>query len=881
MPDFGDKFHVLRRLGQGGMGVIYAVRHRGLGIDCAMKLMSSLAPEAFERFEQEAQSVARLNDNPHVVRVYDFDKLRSGEPYLLMELLRGEDLDHILRREHAIAPSTAIRYLVQACRALAEAHRLNIIHRDIKPGNLFLHEPPGGPPVVKVLDFGIAKLRIEDETNASGLTHGALLGTPLYMAPEQWRGERVDERTDIWSLGVVLYQMIEGRVPFDGKTRWDLQLNIVQAAPSPIRATSDEGIQRAISRCLEKDPANRFPDVVALAEALVHTDLSARPMVQAIRNVRYLGQGGAAFADTEVGEPAGDDAMPFAKVEQVVESARRRADWVPARPVLSIGEDEPLSHRDRPSPEIEIHTLPLEQLPAPSSDPDPEDGENVRFTLYRPATAASERWHAIVVTAALAERRRRSTGDATRGANEPGGSGAMARASDYATTVQDAECAIRIGSKIRFVIRIDPSFRADEVTFDSVSRTFEWLGPEQREEFRFRVSRNCEGRTISGRLLVFLESILISEVDFAIKIDSAHVSSETAAMRARSPYRKIFASYSHKDAEIVMQFERFAGALGDTYLRDVMTLRSGEKWNERLKELIAEADVFQLFWSWNAIKSKFVRQEWEHALSLGRPNFVRPVYWEEPLPAAKGLPSDDLSELHFEIIPWVKPSSDGWMKRVRQLAWGTTRSRVVTVAFGGSASVFALGFAQKPPDLAPRPLEPAVVVEVQDPTGGCLQHGTVELLVSQNQVVDTQPIRDCRVTFPVRDRASMPDAKVRIAVQGLKGEIRVPSELRRGQVISLHTELVHPEKAEPAPTTNPLPVPTTKPKPKPEKRCSRVEPEGPCACGEPNCEPKVCTRPNSTALCRPCGTPDCVPLTCHRPQRKVPCTCGTADCNPK
>ncbi len=154
---------------------------------------------------------------------------------------------------------------------------------------------------------------------------------------------------------------------------------------------------------------------------------------------------------------------------------------------------------------------------------------------------------------------------------------------------------------------------------------------------------------------MFLGVILLADVPLAIRVDRAHqpaaAEKELEINHAR-PYRRIFASYSHKDLTVVEQFERFARSLGDEYLRDWKHLRAGEVWDERLLRLIEEADVFQLFWSRNAMESAYVRKEWEHALSLGRPNFVRPTYWEEPLTVApeRGLPPDELRRLHFQRI---------------------------------------------------------------------------------------------------------------------------------------------------------------------------------------------------------------------------------------
>src|SRR5262249_15323823 len=161
-------------------------------------------------------------------------------------------------------------------------------------------------------------------------------------------------------------------------------------------------------------------------------------------------------------------------------------------------------------------------------------------------------------------------------------------------------------------------------------RSFQWTEPVHREEFRIRAPRALEGRTVRGRLTVFLGSIILAEVALTVRVGElrAAAADRTSAVDFARPYRKIFASYSHTDRAIVDELTRYATALGDEYLRDWVHLRTGEVWTERLEAMIREADVFQLFWSASAMRSRFVRQEWEYALSLGRANFVRPTYWE-------------------------------------------------------------------------------------------------------------------------------------------------------------------------------------------------------------------------------------------------------------
>jgi hypothetical protein len=194
------------------------------------------------------------------------------------------------------------------------------------------------------------------------------------------------------------------------------------------------------------------------------------------------------------------------------------------------------------------------------------------------------------------------------------------------------------------------------VEFNPPRETFRWLEDVHLARFRLRASRELDGSTAHGRLSVFRGVILLAAIEFGIKVDCASAAApeeSSTQSTSASPYRRIFASYSHADLPIVEQFERYVETLGDRYVRDWKELRAGEVWNDRLMALIAEADVFQLFWSRRSMHSPFVQQEWQYALSLNRgPGFIRPTYWETPLPEApeKDLPPEDLRRFHFTLL---------------------------------------------------------------------------------------------------------------------------------------------------------------------------------------------------------------------------------------
>jgi hypothetical protein len=263
----GGRFRVDELLGAGGMGIVVAATHLELGHRVAIKLLrDEMAASAtvVERFLREARSVVHLRTE-HVCRVTDVGRLDTGAPYIVMELLEGSDLGRVVAKQ-ALPTPVAVAYILQACIGLAEAHAAGIVHRDLKPANLFLTRRTDGSPLIKVLDFGIAKAL--SETGAQ-LTHShSVLGSPGYISPEQLQSARdVDVRTDIWALGVTLYQLLSARLPFYRANATDMAVRIVTEPPDPLDV--DPALRAAVFRCLEKSPAERYDSVVALAADLV------------------------------------------------------------------------------------------------------------------------------------------------------------------------------------------------------------------------------------------------------------------------------------------------------------------------------------------------------------------------------------------------------------------------------------------------------------------------------------------------------------------------------------------------------------------------------------------------------------------------------------
>lgn len=289
------------------------------------------------------------------------------------------------------------------------------------------------------------------------------------------------------------------------------------------------------------------------------------------------------------------------------------------------------------------------------NDPRDSPAPNVQFTIYRPKAVEPDRWYVMLAFAHAADKpvgAPPNVPDPVEEVREQAHRvlGVMSR--EYAPVAPDDAYSVPSGSELAFVPTVSG------VEFNPPRRVFSLHETVHREEFRLRADPALDGQTARGRLSVYRGAVLIAEVGLAIKVDSRHAAATTyKSMESESarPYRRVFASYSHKDSWIVGQFEQLARATGDEFLRDCNQLRAGEVWNDRLLRLIESADVFQLFWSRNSMQSEFVRREWEHALSLQRPNFIRPTYWEQPFPEDQrtGLPPESLRQLHFQPLTFA------------------------------------------------------------------------------------------------------------------------------------------------------------------------------------------------------------------------------------
>jgi serine/threonine protein kinase len=301
----GGKYRIERPLGAGAWAQVFLAEHVDLHSKVAIKILTnweSCSDKQLGRFLREARSAARLK-TIHVCRVLDVGRTEEGAPFTVLEHLDGTDFQHVVEERGRLDPATAVEYVLQACEGLAEAHASGIVHRDLKPANMFLTAAPDGSPLVKILDFGISKEMTGQKIDIHLTRSTDLLGTPFYMSPEQLRdAAEVDARTDIWSMGVILWRMLSGVMPFEGGSFAELCVSIM-TGPPPSRGLEHipSGLVDTLYRCLEKDPARRFENVRQLAGALSHW-LSGEESSRVSRISRVLARYGSA-ADATAGGP--------------------------------------------------------------------------------------------------------------------------------------------------------------------------------------------------------------------------------------------------------------------------------------------------------------------------------------------------------------------------------------------------------------------------------------------------------------------------------------------------------------------------------------------------------------------------------------------------
>ncbi len=435
------KYRLEGILGVGGMGVVVAARHLQLDTRVALKFLLPTMlgnRDAVDRFAREARAAVRITSE-HVARVTDVGALDSGAPFMVMELLEGSDLAHWLRQNGPLPIEQAIDFVLQACIAIADAHGLGIVHRDLKPANLFCVRRSDGQFVIKVLDFGISKVMSAGISSAEGAVTqtSAIMGSPFYMSPEQMQAPRsVDGRTDIWAVGVILYELLTGRVPFDGETVAEVAVKVATQAPPPMRTSRPDlppDLEAAIFRCLEQKRERRYPNVAQLAVALLpFASRRSRTSVDRIAGIiesAGVAAGGSSLRPRVQGAgtlAAGESIPPVGRSAAVgaMKPSRKTLPAVAGAFVLfavaGVVGLRTLHKRDLPSAPASVPSLAVD-VSAPSSSPRPTtDDESPRAPPgAAPAVAAPtlDRRAATPITATAVTRATKTPPGATASAS--------------------------------------------------------------------------------------------------------------------------------------------------------------------------------------------------------------------------------------------------------------------------------------------------------------------------------------------------------------------------------------------------------------------------------------------------------------------------------
>lgn len=718
-PILDGRYQLERRLGHGGMGVVFQARHIFLKTAHAIKvILPDLVgndPMLVTRFRQEALAAAAIR-HQNIIAVTDFGVARGTMPFLVMEYVSGKSLHELLAKEGALPPARAVELMSAIGAGVGAAHRQGIVHRDLKPLNIMMQE---GQPIaegLKVLDFGLAKIKSGELLGSfvQAKTSG-LMGSPFYMAPEQWGDEEPDARADIYSLGVILFQMLTGDVPFRGTGIPSIMKKHLTAEPpsfASLNVSVPPEIERVVRHALEKEAEDRPASVEefvrelrtaveTLTAALKSTSLGSAALPPS--NSGALSTGGLSShsmgqmtmlrvqtnppqsrvfinnvsvgASDASGELVVPDMMPgihsirilregYADWEQQVEcrggecrveaqlhSQMSSPNLPPLEDPLAGTISSGTLNQVVLSPADGIKSASGEKLASADETSKPlYADENVQFTVYRPEKIKPQRTYKLLAFAHLSERRAGAPPDEL----DP-----LAQVKKDAAEVLGAQHSeyIDVQAKSAQPVPYDGELTftpyAPGLDFNPPSFSFKWREAVHQQVFEMSARPETDGHVVQGGLRVYLGGVIIGEVKFDIIVDSAATEAETiveAHPPTASRFTQIFASYSHRDAAVVQELALIAPLFGHKYLMDRTDLVPGEDWRHGLRRLIAQADVFQLFWSQNSMYSEEVRNEVLTALELNKR--ILPTYWEDPLPrnAEQHLPPAEIERLHFQRI---------------------------------------------------------------------------------------------------------------------------------------------------------------------------------------------------------------------------------------
>jgi serine/threonine protein kinase len=396
MPRIGDviadKYRLDGTVGSGGMGVVYAATFLPAGQPVALKFVrhdpeksDEAGKQATSRLAKEARALAQLRSD-HVARVHDAGVTEDGSSYLVMELLEGSTLDAVVQKEGPLSAARASECIIQACHGLGEAHARGIIHRDVKPSNLFSARIAGGQSQLKVIDFGIARatFNVEEATRSNETRTGAFLGSPPFMSPEQIHAAKhVDARTDVWSLGVVLYYLVSGKMPFEARSLLELMTLIAYEEPPSLRSLNPEipeGFEAIVHRCMQKQPDDRYPSVVELAADLLAFAPDAKHTAERLARADFEADSSAAILPSVASVVEEASERPAKRVVGAIAIGIAAA----AAIVFGVHGIRSLTASSGPPAEVAATaaTVELEEPAPPATAPPPSEVEKPALTAH-------------------------------------------------------------------------------------------------------------------------------------------------------------------------------------------------------------------------------------------------------------------------------------------------------------------------------------------------------------------------------------------------------------------------------------------------------------------------------------------------------------------
>lgn len=608
-----NRYRIVRELGRGGMSAVYEAVDDRLGCLVALKeFMLDHSPSAVAAFRGEAKLLASLRHRT-LTKVMDYFE-ETGRLFLVMEFIPGDDLHELLKRRNAPFPEELVfSWTKELLKLLVYLHGQTppVLHLDIKPSNLKVTNDDE----LFLLDFGLAagargQTITETDTQSSSVSSDLSFRgySPAYSPAEQIDGYQTDPRSDLYALGATMYHLLTAECPAMARER---VAAFATGQTDPLRPISE----------LNPNISPAFASAIHSAMSLWNRD---RPE-NAAALLRMLDEGRLEQRIAIAGPTHSATERTLERIE-----LRRQSD-------------------DRFTT-----TVPTE-VEAESRQPIYAD-PNVQFTVYSPKRIKPEKPYQLLAFAHLSKRPEdapQDEPDPVEVVKQQAAQILGERRHEFRDVKEASLYAIPRGGEVTFVPAIEG------VTFIPPSKCFTWRKKVHREEFDMLASDEVEGRTLTGKLTVFLGSIIIAEVGLSLAVDRR--AEATDAQTFDQPQtawrlRQIFASYSHKDTEIVNELAHLAPIFGAQYLIDRTHLLPGEDWSSGLRRLIKGADVFQLFWSSNAMRSIEVGKEIDFALGLRRQNFILPTYWEEPMPRSRqeGLPPEALERLHFyRIYPGI------------------------------------------------------------------------------------------------------------------------------------------------------------------------------------------------------------------------------------